>query len=143
MDDLRIHTEPKVADKFDAYPDHIKEKIYQLRTIILEAAKENSSIDKITETLKWGEPSYITKKGSTIRIDWKPKTPAHYSIYFKCTSKLVPTFKKIHKNLFNYEKNRAIKFGLDERIPVKALKQCINMALQYHDLKNLPLLGHK
>ena len=53
------------------------------------------------ETLKWGEPSYLVKNGSTIRIDWKSKTPDQYAMYFKCTSKLVPVFRSLFKNTLN------------------------------------------
>jgi len=94
------------------------------------------------ETLKWGEPSYFVKKGSTIRIDWKSKAPNQYAIYFKCTSSLVETFKTIFGDLFKYEKTRAIVFELDEEVPTEELKICIGMALQYHNLKYKPLLGY-
>jgi hypothetical protein len=110
--------------------------------LILETAKESEFVEELEETLKWGEPSYLVKKGSTIRIDWKAKTPDQYAIYFKCTSKLVLTFKEIYGDKFKYEKNRAILFDLDEKIPEKALKNCISMALNYHRLKDKPLLGH-
>jgi hypothetical protein len=74
-------------------------------------------------------------------MDWKQKSPDQYAIYFKCTSKLVPTFKTLYKNKFKFENNRAIVFKLDEKIPENELKHCIAMALQYHKIKNLPLLG--
>lgn len=124
-----------VTEKFDAYPDGIKEKMLRLRALVIECAEE-LKIPKIEETLKWGEPSYLAKKGSTIRMDWKTKTPDQYAMYFKCTSKLVPTFKKRFGDTFNYEKTRAILFGLDDEIPVSELKACISLALQYHVVKH-------
>ena len=66
----------------------------------LETAKEIEEITKLEETLKWGEPCYITKTGSTLRMDWKAKTPTQYALYFKCTSRLVETFKLHFKNTF-------------------------------------------
>jgi len=93
------------------------------------------------ETLKWGEPSYLVKGGSTIRIDWKLKTPNQYAMYFKCTSALVPTFRMVYKGLFTFEGSRAITFQMDERIPKKELKSCIKAALRYHKVKHLPTLG--
>lgn len=62
-------------------------------------------------------------------------------MYFKCTSKLVETFKVVFKDKFNFEKSRAILFNLDEKIPETELKECITMALTYHKIKQLPLLG--
>ena len=141
MSDLKITTDPRVADKFATYPKEIQPKIDFLRSLIIETAKENDSVLALEETLKWGEPSYLAKKGSTIRIDWKPKTPNQYAVYFKCTSKLVATFREVYGDTFNYEKNRAILFGLQDEIPEKELKSCIRLALNYHLLKELPLLG--
>ncbi len=141
MKNLKIHTDIRVESKFRSYPAGIKAKLTNLRNLVLEVASEQESISELEETLKWGEPSYLVKKGSTIRIDWKAKTPDHYAIYFKCTSKLVPTFKAVYGDLFQYEKNRAILFGLDDKVPKKELKQCIALALNYHTLKNKPQLG--
>ena len=53
----------------------------------------------------------------------------------------MPTFRAIYGDAFNYEKNRAIEFTLTDEVPVAALKNCISMALQYHQVKHLPLLG--
>jgi len=53
----------------------------------------------------------------------------------------VPTFKTIYKNKFEYEGNTAIVFELDEKILEKELKQCIMLALTYHKVKHLVLLG--
>ncbi len=64
-------------------------------------------------------------------------------MYLKCTSRLVPTFKKIYKDKFNFEVDRAIIFELKDRIPGAELKHCIAMALTYHKIKHLPLLGHQ
>lgn len=141
MTQLKIKQNPEVESKFQSYPPEVRAKLRHLRSLIIETADENDSIQMIEETLKWGEPSYLTKKGSTLRIDWKPKTPNQYAMYFKCTSKLVPTFKEVYGDLFVYENNRAILFGLDDAIPEKELKDCIEMALTYHSIKQLPLLG--
>lgn len=141
MTALHIHRDPRVAPKFEAYPEAIKPKIEYLRQLILETASESERITELEETLKWGEPSYLVKKGSTIRIDWKEKHPQQYAMYFKCTSQLVSTFRVVYGDTFDYENNRAIVFGLDDPIPVDALKDCISMALHYHSLKHLPLLG--
>ena len=96
-------------------------------------------VGPLTETLKWGEPSYITprsKSGSTIRIAWKAAAPEQYSIFFKCTANLVPAFKEKYATTFRYGGNRSIDFSLDEKIPVTELKCCIALALTYHRNKN-------
>lgn len=141
MTNLNIKSNPKVELVLNNYPEYVKDKILKLRKLIIETATEIDGLSHLEETLKWGEPSYLTKQGSTVRIDWKSKTPNQYAMYFKCTSKLVPSFKLIYKDTFNFEGNRAIVFDLENNIPEKELKNCIKAALTYHKVKHLPNLG--
>lgn len=141
MKKLDIHSDPRVFPIFESYPPEVNNQMRNLRQLILDTASEMEEINELEETLKWGEPSYLAKKGSTIRIDWKVKTPDQYAIYFKCTSKLVETFKHIYSKKFNYENNRAIVFKLNDKIPKEELKHCISLALNYHNIKKLPWLG--
>lgn len=136
MKNLLIVSSPEVRKIFDNYPVKARNKMLALRNLVIETAKEINEIDKLEETLKWGEPSYITKIGSTLRMDWKPKSPDQYAMYFKCTSKLVETFKKKFKDLFQYENNRAIIFQMNDIVPRKELKRCIRAALMYHKVKH-------
>ncbi|PCI64288.1 MAG: hypothetical protein COB38_12790 [Gammaproteobacteria bacterium] len=68
-----------VKNVFNAYPNEIKDKMLYLRSLIIDTYKQNDQKNKnkntIEECLKWGEPSYLFKLGSTIRIDWKRKNP--------------------------------------------------------------------
>ncbi len=138
---MKLTSDPKVAAVFENYPKRVKQKMLHLRKLVLSAASETEGLEKLEETLKWGEPSFLTKFGSTVRMDWKEKTPDQVAVYFKCTSKLVPTFKEVYKDKFNFEGNRAIVFKLNEKIPEAELKHCFAMALSYHQIKNIPLLG--
>lgn len=141
MEKLHLSTNPEVETIFKNYPDHVREKLKALRKLIIEVAQEHNEVSHLGETLKWGEPSYVTKNGSTIRMDWKPKNPDQYALYFQCTSKLVPTFKMVYNDLFVFEESRAIVFGMDDTIPIEELKSCIGAALMYHKVKHLPTLG--
>ncbi len=140
---MQLTSDPKVANVFKNYPKEVQQQLLHLRELVLTTAVEISGLEKLEETLKWGEPSYLTKYGSTVRMDWKEKKPEQYAIYFKCTSKLVSTFKTLYKNRFEFEGNRAIVFKINGKIPETELKQCITMALNYHKIKHLPLLGRE
>jgi len=142
MTKLNLNQDPRVIPKFDSYPAEIKPQMEYLRKLVIEVAEE-INLTQLEETLKWGEPSYLAKKGSTLRMDWKAKSPNQYAMYFKCTSKLVLTFKEVSGDLFNYETTRAIVFQLDDHIPEKELKECIKAALAYPGVKDLPQLGMK
>ena len=138
---MKLVSDPRVKEVFSAYPPQVRKQMRALRKLVISTAKKTEGVVTLEETLKWGEPSYLTKHGSTIRMDWKEKAPQQYALYFKCTSKLVPTFKKLFKGTFEFEKNRAIVFSLDDVVPSDELARCIGMALSYHKRKNLPLLG--
>ncbi len=138
---VNITSNPDVQLVFDNYPDLIRDKMTHLRRLIIDTANQIEDIKSINETLKWGEPSYLTKYGSTIRIDWKKNTPDQYAMYFQCTSKLVPTFRMVYKNTFNFEGNRAIVFQMNDNIAEVELKKCIKAGLTYHKVKQLPTLG--
>ena len=141
MGKLNVITNPKVDEIFTNYPNFVKDKMQQLRELVIETAEEIEGISNLEETLKWGEPSFVTKNGSTLRIDWKEKTPNQYAMYFQCTSRLVDTFRLVFGNKFQYEGNRAIIFQINQKIPKEALKECIKATLNYHNVKNLITLG--
>ncbi|WP_299223911.1 DUF1801 domain-containing protein [uncultured Aquimarina sp.] len=141
MSELHIKTNPKVESVYQNYTDPVRKKIMNLRNLIIETAEETDGISSLEETLKWGEPSFLTKKGSTIRIDWKKGKPNQYAMYFQCTSKLVTTFRVLYKDTFQFEGNRAIIFPMNAKIPKKELKNCITAALTYHKVKHLSTLG--
>lgn len=141
MKKLEIKTDPKVEEVFATYPDFIQDKMQYLRKLVIETAEETEGVSTLEETLKWGEPSFVTKKGSTLRMDWKPKKPDQYAIYFKCTSRLVDTFRMVFPERFKYEGSRAIVFDINQKIPESELKECIKAALTYHKVKHLITLG--
>ena len=131
----------EVAEVFNNYPPLMRKKLMFLRALVFETASETEGVGEIEETFKWGEPSYIARGGSTIRMDWKSAYPDQYAMYFHCTSKLVDTFKEIYGGSLKFEGNRAIVFSKQDKIPATILKHCISLALTYHQRKNLPLLG--
>ncbi len=141
MSKLKITTNPEFEKKLKSYPDFVRDKMKDLRELVIETAEEVPEITDLEETLKWGEPSFLTKTGSTLRMDWKKKTPNQYQMYFKCTSRLVETFKLMFGELFEYEHNRAIIFQLDQEISKEELKKCIKATLMYHKVKNDLTLG--
>lgn len=131
---------PVVKTVIEAYPAFIQDKILFLRQLILETAAASEAVGEIEETLKWGEPAYLTsasKSGSTIRLGWSAKTEKYYGLYFNCNTTLVDSFRTLFPGLFNFQGNRAIIFAQDAIIPENELRQCIKMTLRYHlDKKN-------
>lgn len=128
-----------VKHKFNTYPNHIRPKMESLRNLIYEVAKTTDGVGELEETLKWGEPAYLTPEtnsGTTIRIDWKPKSPDQIAMYVNCNTTLIETFRSLLGNDLDFEGNRAIVFPVEKPIPKRQLMICIKMALRYHLDKN-------
>lgn len=141
MNKLILKTAPKINDFFENYPDHVRSEMQYIRNLVIETAEETTGVETLEETFKWGEPSFLTKNGSTLRMDWKAKSPKEYAMYFQCSSRLVDTFRLVFGNVFQYEGQRAIVFQVGQKIPVLELKKCIQATLTYHQVKNLITLG--
>ena len=140
IDNSKTIKNPDVAEVFNSYPKKIRTKLMFLRKLILETVDVMEEVGEVEETLKWGEPSYLTpktKSGSTIRINRKKDQDEQYAIYFKCTANLVPAFKERFPRDFYFERDRSIVFNIEDEIPIKKLKKCIALALTYHRNKKL------
>jgi hypothetical protein len=78
--------DPAVETVFKAYPKRIKARLLALRRLIFDTASVTKGVGRVQETLKWGQPSYLTaetKSGSTIRIDRAKSEANGYAIYFR------------------------------------------------------------
>lgn len=124
----------KVRKLFDSYPAPVRADLIKLRKLIFDTARSLDGVGEIDETLKWGQPSYLTsesKSGSTIRID-ALKDGDGYAMYFHCQTNLVETFRELYPAQMTYGGNRSILFRSGDKIPEKALRHCIGLALTYH-----------
>ncbi|WP_166299469.1 DUF1801 domain-containing protein [Bradyrhizobium sp. 2S1] len=119
---------------FDAYPAPVKARLLALRRLIFETAKATRGVGALEETLKWGQPSYLTPEtgsGSTIRIDQVKPAAGQVAIYFHCQTNLVETFRELYPEL-SYSGNRAILLDVAGELPEVALRHCVALALTYH-----------
>ena len=103
--------------------------------LVLDVAEKTDGVGQIEECLKWGQPSFVTKKpksGSTVRIDEVGGTDDKYAMYFICNTNLVERFREQYPDTFDYEGNRAIIFDVTDEVPEIELRHCVAMALTYH-----------
>ncbi len=129
---------PSVAAVFDGYPPDIRDRMRAIRALILQTASETDGVGAIEETLKWGEPSYLTSdtgSGSTIRLSWSPKAPDEYALCVHCQTTLVSEFRVQFPDTFVYDGNRRIVFNRGDEVPETPLSVCIAAALTYHSRK--------
>jgi hypothetical protein len=128
-------SDPAVDAVFDAYPKPLRTKLLALRRLIFDTAKNTKDVGALQETLKWGQPSYLTtesKSGSTIRIDRVKSSAKQVALYFHCQTDLVATFRELYPNELAYSGNRAVILDADDELPEVPLRHCVGLALTYH-----------
>jgi hypothetical protein len=137
---MRRISDTGVASVFKAYPPAIRAKLMALRELVFDTADKTTGVGRLTETLKWGQPSYLTEEtgsGTTVRID-RLKTDNGYAVYFHCQSGLVDQFRELYPDTFKYQGKRAIVFKADDRVPARELRHCLALALTHHARKKKP-----
>jgi uncharacterized protein DUF1801 len=113
-----------------------RKQLVALRKLVLDTAKKTNGVGTIEEAVKWGQPSFLTRdsgSGSTVRID--ATKSGGTAMYFHCQTNLVETFRKFYPDDFTFEGNRALHFDGKKKLPEKALRHCIALALTYHARK--------
>jgi hypothetical protein len=121
-----------VAAAFVAFPAAARGQLEQARAAIFAVAEEISA-GPLTETLKWGEPAYLTqatRAGTTVRLGLVGGRPA---VLFHCQTTLVASFRTDLPQAFAYFGNRALILapGSDPA----ALSICLGRALTYRRSK--------
>ncbi|WP_298568672.1 DUF1801 domain-containing protein [uncultured Aliiroseovarius sp.] len=122
-----------VADTFDSFPTDARAGLLDLRDLIFRTAKKTPSVGRIEETLKWGQPAYLTpdsKSGTTIRLG-VPKSGG-FALFVHCQTTLMSEFQTLFPDGFTYEGNRAIHFTDGQDLPHDTLRLLIKSALTYH-----------
>ena len=104
-----------------------------LRRLILETAASTPAIGALSESLKWGEPSFSPERrgiGSSVRL--APRTDGKVSMHFICHTGLVDQFRALYAEKLDFEGNRTIIVNPAGPIPEQELRHCIAKALTYH-----------
>ena len=57
------------------------------------------------------------------------------ALFFNCQTLLVERFRQRFGDALQYSKNRAVVIDPTETIPIAEIRQCILMALTYHEAK--------
>tara|TARA_R110002012_G_scaffold289175_1_gene482134 strand:+ start:181 stop:591 length:411 start_codon:yes stop_codon:yes gene_type:complete len=124
---------PAVAAAYESFPQPEREGLLALRDLIFATAAETPGVGPLEECLKWGQPAYLTPQtgsGSTIRLGL-PKQGG-FALYTNCRTTLIPDFRSLFPDDFQYEGNRAVHFKEAAPLPLDPLRLLIRSALTYH-----------
>lgn len=133
----------QVAEVFESYPQEIRLRLLELRKLIFTVAEETDGVGPLTETLKWGQPSYLTSisgSGTTVRIDRFCERDV--AIFVHCQTTLISDFRGFFPEL-DYSGTRAIVCAVGAPLPVDALRLFIEMALTYKRTTRCPTTRRK
>lgn len=117
------------------YSEPAQARLLEIREIIFAVAAETEGVGALTETLKWGEPAYLTeasKIGTTIRLGATRSAPNECAVLFNCRTTLVETFRTHFSDVFTFEGNRALIVPVAGPLPHGPLALCLCAALTYH-----------
>ncbi len=133
MSQTHPFSDPAVAAAFDAFPAAARAGLLEIRDLIFDVAAETDGVGALQETLKWGQPAYLTpetKSGSTIRLG-APKDGG-LALYAHCQTTIISDFQGLFPDEFTYEGNRAVRLPEDGDLRPEALSLLIKSALTYH-----------
>jgi hypothetical protein len=124
-----------VAEVFDSMQLDCRVMLLAVRDLIMATA-EKLSVGPLLETLKWGEPAYLTpaKSGTTIRLNATRDDPSQPSLLFNCKTNLVSSFRSQFPKVFEFRGDRQLVLDLSAPLPTEELRVCIAAALTYHQL---------
>ena len=131
---MKRFSDVRVAAIFATYPPAIRKRLTALRELVFKTAESTEGVGRLSETLKWGQPSYLTEEtgsGTTVRID-RLKAEDRYAIFFHCRSGLVDEVRRLYPDIFRFQGDRAIVFDVAESLPSRELGHCIALALTHH-----------
>lgn len=127
-----------VSEALSRYPEPVRVRLLEIREMIFAVATETEGTGPLTETLKWGEPAYLTeasKSGTTIRLGSTKSAPQDCAVLFNCRTSLVETFRTHFPDDFTFVGNRALLVPVAQTLPREPLKLCLRAALTYHRQK--------
>ncbi|WP_426125807.1 DUF1801 domain-containing protein [Pararhizobium sp. PWRC1-1] len=127
-----------VAEALERYPEPIRLRLLQIRDLILVVAAETQGVGPLTETLKWGEPAYLTeasRSGTTLRLGVSKSAPDHCAVFVSCQTTLIQTFRAHFADDFAFEGQRALLIPATGLLPREPLALCLGAALTYHRQK--------
>lgn len=125
---------PEVAAVYADYPPELRARLKEVRALLFELAGETGA-GPLTETLKWGEPAYLTeasRAGTTVRLGVADGKAA---VFFICHTGLVDDFRDAFQGEFSFLGNRGLILG--DGYSRDALAICLRRALTYHRDKRM------
>ena len=120
--------DPKVYDAFQAFPDETRDRLLTLRELIYDIARQTDGVGPVSETLKWGQISYLNPSGTTLRIGTVDSNET-LALYVHCQTSIVDDLKAAGSTL-TFDGKRCIHLPVED-LDTAEVRAAIIAALTY------------
>lgn len=125
----------EIAAVLARHPKAVQARLLEVRALVFAVAGETEGVGPLSETLKWGEPAYLTAasgSGTTIRLGVSKAAPTAAAVFVNCRTSLVDTYREQFCDVFGFEGHRSLIVAADGPLPELPLRICLRAALLYH-----------
>lgn len=119
---------PPIQAAIDAQPPAARAALLHLRTLIYQVAA-TLPIGPLSESLKWGQPSFTTAKSTPIRL--ATTKDGDIALLAHCQSTVISDFRAIAPPDMRFDGNRALLLKAENLPPDAAIIPLIHGALAY------------
>ncbi|MCF2870854.1 DUF1801 domain-containing protein [Octadecabacter sp. G9-8] len=119
---------PAIKAAFAAFAPPHRAALLTLRDLIFDTAAP-LPIGQITESLKWGQPSYTTNTATPIRLGVTKTNDI--AILTHCQSTVMSDFRALAPPDMRFDGNRALHLDPTDTIPLNDITPLIRAALTY------------
>lgn len=122
-----------VERTFESADREARKGLLTLRALIFESAKALPQAGRVEETLRWGQPAYLTpdtKAGTTLRLG--PHKQARFALFVLCQSRVIPDYIAAFPAWDRIDGTRAVLFDCAEEVEPLRHGWLIRHALTYH-----------
>lgn len=119
---------PEIQAAFDKFSPDERKKLLVVRRLIFECAAAIGA-NPVAESLRWGQPSYLVKNGSSLRLGIGKTGQA--AIFAHCQSSIISNFATVFGADFQLDGTRAVYLDQVEQGVLEKLRFLILHGLQY------------
>lgn len=121
-----------VTAAFDAFPRAVRQNLLDLRAMIFDVAAATPGVGVLHETLKWGQPAYLTpesRSGSTIRL--AAPRQGGFALHVHCQTTIIADARTHFPDAFDWIGTRGVQFAEGGPALEAPLRLLIRSALTY------------
>lgn len=125
--------DPAVKAAYDAMPAPQRALALSLRDLVLSVAADTPAAGPISETLKWGQPTFATaatKAGSPLRIG--VTKAGDVGLFAHCATTIISDYAATFPGADRIDGKRGVLFARAEEIVPDRLRLLIRHGLTYH-----------